>query len=264
MFTSLIYTPTKRIFSCNDEFFKEGNIALRAYWLERDAATETDVNMIRQEANTLSTSFQSRPIFCELPSCIQRHGGPVSFPTLVAYEAHYEAQHRNHCSICHLSFPGAHWLELHLDEQHNVLNQIRKDRGDKIYKCYVETCGKHFSVPKMRRLHLIDKHRYPKFFPFDLVVTGTRSIEQRPRRPTKDHSPTDMEIDALTMDMSRIKLPLTVSFGRGRKQVWHRSSYQSSHKKTVQIDDRQQLAPTPNRRERRLAASITKKPMDLE
>ncbi|ORZ25682.1 hypothetical protein BCR42DRAFT_485809 [Absidia repens] len=261
MYHSASYRPTKRIFSCTDDFFNEGNIALRAYWLERDAATEHDTSLIREVAENLSTSFNERPIFCELPSCVKRYGEPVAFPSLVAYESHYEALHRNTCSICHLPFPGSRWLRLHLDELHDTLNQVRKDRGEKIHECYVETCAKFFSTPKMRRLHLIDKHHYPKNFPFDLVVTGTISIEERQQqrrphgRPSRSHAgyhrhhqpmdqdenidenhhhhhqstetatatTWDMDMELLTTGVSRIRIPSNISFGRGRKPVWNRS-----------------------------------------
>ncbi|KAI8086289.1 uncharacterized protein BX664DRAFT_335431 [Halteromyces radiatus] len=298
-----IYTPTKRIYSCDDDFFKEGNIALRAYWLERDAAADLDIDMIRQEATTLTNVFNYRPIFCELPSCIHRHGEPIAFPSLSAYEAHYEAQHRNTCSICGLPFPGSHWLQLHLDECHNVLNQIRKDRGEKIYECYVESCNKQFSTPKMRRLHLIDKHHYPKFFPFDLVVTGTLSIADRQQRrqkgksrknPNQHHTtkiikesvkeadniethslssdPMAMDIDALTTGISRINIPSSISFGRGRKSAWTRSRQQHDinhtgnaiSKNNPSMSDTQPEIFKPNRRQRRLADGTTRTTMDIE
>ncbi|KAI7900698.1 uncharacterized protein BX663DRAFT_406295, partial [Cokeromyces recurvatus] len=96
----------------------------------------------------------------------------IEFPSITAYESHYEAIHRNVCSVCHKIFPGSEWLQLHLDELHDVILQMKKAKGEKIHKCYVETCKKMFSTPRMRRLHLIDKHRYPKYFPFDIVYTG--------------------------------------------------------------------------------------------
>ncbi|KAI9273895.1 hypothetical protein EDC94DRAFT_486844, partial [Helicostylum pulchrum] len=88
------------------------------------------------------------------------------------YESHYEAVHRNVCRECLKIFPGFEWLQLHIDEFHNTLLQIKKERGDKIHKCYVEDCKKVFADARKRRLHLVDKHNYPRYFPFDLVYTG--------------------------------------------------------------------------------------------
>lgn len=49
-----LYKPTKVIRDSNDPFFEEGNIAIRAYWLERDARSEQDIAIIRQEASMLA------------------------------------------------------------------------------------------------------------------------------------------------------------------------------------------------------------------
>ncbi|KAI9255535.1 hypothetical protein BY458DRAFT_310076 [Sporodiniella umbellata] len=100
----------------------------------------------------------------------------------MAYEEHYEAKHTHVCLTCNKVFPGSLWLKLHIDEIHNTIFLIRKERGEKIHACYVESCSKFFSTPKMRRLHLIHKHKYPTHFPFDLVFTGTLSFQQLKKR----------------------------------------------------------------------------------
>lgn len=92
-------------------------------------------------------------------------------------------------------------------------------------------CDKVFSEPRKRRLHLIDKHHYPKYFPFDLVYTGTLSFEQRKRKDQKNkerlrrqHDSTqieynpvneqnDVDMDELTKNMSNLKIPKNISFG---------------------------------------------------
>jgi hypothetical protein len=64
----------------------------------------------------------------------------MNFPTVMAFESHYEAVHRNVCIECHKIFPAFEWLQLHIDEFHNVLLQIKKERGDKIVShpmCYI-------------------------------------------------------------------------------------------------------------------------------
>ncbi|CAO3633399.1 unnamed protein product [Cunninghamella blakesleeana] len=162
------------------------------------------------------------------------------------------------------------------------------------YKCFIETCLKKFSTLKMRRLHLIDKHHYPKNFDFKLPFTGTISYEERQKQyhqkkklnhyhemkkqkgmeiemkepttatttnnnkqpieddhddgininndrhhdyhaienendePVKSNESIDMEMDALIEGMSRIKIPSTISFGRGKKATWNRSQHRFS------------------------------------
>lgn len=50
---STIYIPQKRIYAPNDPFFEEGNIALRAIWLKKQAVSDAEVNMIQQEQEDL-------------------------------------------------------------------------------------------------------------------------------------------------------------------------------------------------------------------
>jgi predicted alpha/beta-fold hydrolase len=51
---STIYTPKKIIYAPNDPFFEEGNIAIRAILLQREARSATEIDMIEQEATDLS------------------------------------------------------------------------------------------------------------------------------------------------------------------------------------------------------------------
>lgn len=54
---STIYTARKVIFTHNDPFFEEGNIAIRAILLQREARSEREIDMIEQEATDLSKYF---------------------------------------------------------------------------------------------------------------------------------------------------------------------------------------------------------------
>lgn len=51
------------------------------------------------------------------------------------------------------------------------------------YKCFVEDCDKICSIPQRRRMHLIDKHMFPKNYDFFIVNSGIdrRSSMLRPR-----------------------------------------------------------------------------------
>jgi predicted alpha/beta-fold hydrolase len=51
---STIYTPRKVIYAPNDPFFEEGNIAIRAVLLQREAQSSIEIDMIEQEATDLS------------------------------------------------------------------------------------------------------------------------------------------------------------------------------------------------------------------
>jgi hypothetical protein len=161
-------------------------------------------------------------------------------------------------------------------------------------------------------------HGYPKFFPFDIVVTGTMSIKRRQQRLEQHHRrrirleqqqhslntkpkedgkedtmednsnhaalPTeasDMDVDVLAAGFARMKIPATISFGRGSKQVWNRKQHYGLPEKKTQHKNNEATATgtsnkkapegmkmdeaKPNRRARRLAAAeTTQTSMDLE
>lgn len=89
----------------------------------------------------------------------------------------------------------------------------------------------------MRRLHLIDKHHYPKHYPFDIAMTGTLSIEERRRARKKQQSAlkakqtttstvSDMDVDDLVAGMSRLSIPKSISFGRAKPSLQRNSKQQ--------------------------------------
>ncbi|KAF9910418.1 hypothetical protein EC991_006685 [Linnemannia zychae] len=95
------------------------------------------------------------------------------------YEHHFDTNHRYICQTCKKAFPGEKWLVLHIREIHDVLVRIQRERGEKTYQCYVDDCDRMCSTPQKRRMHLIDKHQYPKQFNFSIVVTGVIPSAQR-------------------------------------------------------------------------------------
>ncbi|KAL2156478.1 hypothetical protein VTH82DRAFT_1223 [Thermothelomyces myriococcoides] len=112
---------------------------------------------------------------CSLPP----HREPVVFSSYGAYEAHYRDQHSNRCAQCRKNFPSAHLLGLHIEEIHDSFVQIRRERGERTYSCFVEGCDRKCSTPQKRRMHLIDKHMYPKNFFFAITregIDGRRSL----------------------------------------------------------------------------------------
>jgi hypothetical protein len=105
---------------------------------------------------------------CSLPP----HPASLSFPSVDAFEVHYAKEHSNRCSSCGKNFPSAHFLTLHLDEHHNPLREALEARGEKTYGCFVDDCEKKCSNPQKRRLHLIDKHAFPRVYNFRVIATG--------------------------------------------------------------------------------------------
>lgn len=115
-----------------------------------------------------------------------------------------------------------------------------------------------FSDARKRRLHLVDKHKYPRYFPFDLVYTGTLSFEERKIRDqknkariqrhntekrnvdmskneesvVKDNGKGDVDMDELVTNMSRLKIPKNISFGHVKSSVPHHRHHHHEKLKT--------------------------------
>jgi len=105
---------------------------------------------------------------CDLPP----HQGSLAFDSVEDYEVHYLKEHTYRCSSCGRNFPSGHFLGLHMDERHNVLRETLQERGEKTFGCFVEGCDRKCSTPAKRRLHLIDKHGFPKLYNFRVVEFG--------------------------------------------------------------------------------------------
>ena len=147
----------------------------------------------------LSDNSSEVAIHCSLPP----HRAPVVFSSYRAYESHYRDQHTNRCAECRKNFPSAHLLGIHIEEMHDSFVQARKERGDRTvssdptprnvpqvpnhrrqYSCFVEGCDRKCSTPQKRKMHLIDKHMYPKNFFFGITrdgIDGRRSLLQESR-----------------------------------------------------------------------------------
>lgn len=136
----------------------------------------------------------------------------------------------------------------------------------------------------MRRLHLIDKHHYPKDFPFDLPKTGTLSVKERRRREsikrkqkekqaksqinndmpiektTKQQSSSkaestqgvDTAMEELSANMAKLKLPQSISFGRRPAgAMYHRHYHKQSTQELVKQEDQQDVEMKTTRRPRK-------------
>jgi len=101
-------------------------------------------------------------------------------------EVHYAKYHAWVCQAdeahgttqCSKVFPDGRLLELHQTECHDPIAAVRKDRGEKIFACFLPSsaCSKVFLTPKARRLHLIAAHAYPKEYFFAVVNKGVGGL----------------------------------------------------------------------------------------
>ena len=131
---------------------------------------------------------------CTLPP----HREPLQFDTLEAFDVHYAQTHTNRCSECQQNFPTAHFLTLHIDENHNPLRQAWQERGEKTYACFLPDCDRKCATPQKRRLHLIDKHDFPRTYNFRIIDQGidkaTSMLKEGQRRRISTSTDTTQSI----------------------------------------------------------------------
>lgn len=124
-----------------------------------------------EEVTPVSTSQQVQ-CTCTLGGCINK---PKLFPSYLEFELHVQNYHTYICKECHKKFPSDQFLSIHIEENHDPFFVIRKERGEKVYKCLnfdLQGCRKVCSDRKKRRLHMIDKHGYPKDYKFNIIDNG--------------------------------------------------------------------------------------------
>ncbi|KAH0613773.1 uncharacterized protein H6S33_005659 [Morchella sextelata] len=134
-------------------------------------------------------------ITCFLPpSC----AAGTAFASHELFESHYAQAHTNRCLECGKNFPSGRFLELHIAEHHDPLQELRRERGEKGYGCFVEGCERFCSTPQKRRRHVIDKHHFPKEYNWGIVQWGidnhttllTRSTTKNTLTTTSTTGPT--------------------------------------------------------------------------
>jgi hypothetical protein len=83
---------------------------------------QLDLDNSSGEASSNQTAMK-----CSLPP----HRETLSFPSLESYEIHYTKTHLNRCLECRKNFPTEHFLNLHIEENHDALVSVRRERGEK-------------------------------------------------------------------------------------------------------------------------------------
>ncbi|KAJ1823333.1 hypothetical protein GGH91_003499 [Coemansia sp. RSA 2671] len=219
-----LYTPAKRRRPCSDPFFAQGNAESVLHSIDKQLAVATGDNAQPVE---LVADQPSHSIICHDAPCL----GTVVCPSALAFERHYDQMHRNTCSVCSAIFPSAHWLDLHVQEHHDAFFDARVARGDKAFRCFLPTCAKLFARPGKRRLHMIDKHRFPVSFNWTLLRNGLLPIDHHQHHPRRHHhrrhqqlpevreppASEDMGVDSLATAFAgsvRVGAPKSISFGR--------------------------------------------------
>jgi hypothetical protein len=71
------------------------------------------------------------PAVTEMRCSLPGHRQTVSFTSFEEYDVHYAKAHVNRCIECRRNFPTEHFLNLHIEENHDALVSVRRERGEK-------------------------------------------------------------------------------------------------------------------------------------
>ncbi|OAA74585.1 C2H2 type zinc finger domain-containing protein [Akanthomyces lecanii RCEF 1005] len=135
--------------------------------------TELDPVVVDSD-NDSSSPFPAVHILCSLPPHAE-----MAFDSYTAYETHYSSFHTNRCMACRRNFPSQHLLGVHIEETHDPIVKVKREQGVHTYSCFVEGCERKCLTHQKRRMHMIDKHMYPKNFFFAVTregIDGRRSM----------------------------------------------------------------------------------------
>ncbi|XP_037085641.1 zinc finger protein 511-like [Pollicipes pollicipes] len=126
-------------------------------YAEGNAACGMQLQYVAVDLDEEELECERAPLRCEVAGCGRRLG------SVVEQEAHYAASHRHSCAICRARLPSLHTLQLHLEESHDSLFQLRAQRQP-MYACFVESCGVLSADPVARRQHCVSEHCFPADF----------------------------------------------------------------------------------------------------
>ncbi|KAF2466337.1 uncharacterized protein BDR25DRAFT_152776, partial [Lindgomyces ingoldianus] len=117
---------------------------------------------------------------------------PARFTSYEHFENHYRKAHLNRCLECDKNFPDEHFLDLHIAENHDPIQRLRMERGEKTFRCILSTCDRVCSTAEKRRLHCIDKHMFHRNYNFLVVDRGITkfSMSMLVRHPARCNSTT--------------------------------------------------------------------------
>ena len=98
------------------------------------ASSSSSTDSLLADASSRTTKYTqvaNEPPSTEVMQCSLPPHLPLSFSTYADYEVHYSQSHTNRCTECRKNFPTDHFLNLHIGENHDPLNEALKAKGEK-------------------------------------------------------------------------------------------------------------------------------------
>ncbi|KAK8941463.1 hypothetical protein KSP39_PZI009915 [Platanthera zijinensis] len=195
------WIPLRRRFAANDPFFTAGN-------LERELlAKQVAIDLTEDERHQIQRLEDvGRHVHCPIVSCDAR------LKSLEDFEDHYHTRHMSACAICSRVYPTSRLLSMHVSEVHDSFFQAKVARGFPMYECLVEGCGVKLKSDKIRKQHLVDKHKFPASFEF--FKKAKPSQQRRQKYAHKKIERTDMDGKVFIFQQKK-KQPQRNSHGEG-------------------------------------------------
>jgi hypothetical protein len=80
----------------------------------------------------------------EMKCFLPPHKEPLTFDSYEEYESHYRSYHTHRCLDCRKNFPSEHLLNVHIEEWHDPLVVVKRDRGEHtVSTCHSPTWYNH-------------------------------------------------------------------------------------------------------------------------
>lgn len=95
--------------------------------IREDTETQVPSSKILQLDSPSGQAQPSTEMRCSLPP----HRQTLVFASYEEYEVHYNKSHVNRCMECRKNFPTEHFLNLHIEENHDALVSVKRERGEK-------------------------------------------------------------------------------------------------------------------------------------
>ncbi|XP_065367720.1 protein lethal(2)k10201 [Calliphora vicina] len=168
-----------------------------------------------KEDECLNDSLNSaaNEIFCNVFGC------SLVFDNVASYQSHYNAMHRFICAECKKSLPTEHLLDLHISEHHDSYFKARVERGERLFKCYLEECKEVFGNALERKEHCIKQHKFPSNFRFDQIIKNGQNKKDKASNNNSEHIPMDVLEEAKPKDFINKELKV-ISFGHQRERTF--------------------------------------------
>lgn len=205
----LLKTVPEGYLKPSDQFFAPANSNILQTYRKLGAINSADIDNLEDSLSPSNQCTSDKEIFCNVLKC------NLVFDNVASYQSHYNSMHRFICSECKKSLPTEHLLDLHLTECHDTYFEVRIERGERLYKCYLEECKDLFANAKERKEHCIKQHKFPSNFRFDQMTFKNK-------KPTKTESEYSMDVvedeNRLT---NKVKEPMkTFSFGHQKEKTF--------------------------------------------